>query len=175
MSAGLPSKSKVSDEARWLKAVSGAGAPSLFSLMNECRDISELRRALAIGADPRELDAAGNTTLMWAALQGLPEFVEELLPLVDPKARNEKGADALRLAVIPACPRCVAMLLRFGQVDGEERVSLDQAMEAGIGWGQKEDKVVVRNMLDAERARREALAIGAETRPGARGPRAKSL
>jgi ankyrin repeat protein len=151
---------------------------------------------------PNARNVSGETALMLAAKNGATHCVELLAPLSDPEAKNDLGYFALLLAAANGHSSCVEALLAIAPstallANDEGETPLMRAIacrdQAGVrallplsdldarnseGNGvveaaQKRGSPVMSEMVAAEIARRERLALFAAVEAGASGPGAE--
>jgi hypothetical protein len=112
------------------------GTPPLFlALMQHNRGIAEA--LIAAGADAKATDAAGFTTLMWAAYDDGADcvMIEKLLQLgVDPNAKNKQGDTALAIALRRGYTPAIQILRKAGASDTE---MIRQSVEKAVALLQK--------------------------------------
>lgn len=116
--------------------------PVFFPIINQ--NLEMLRLMVDQGADVRAVDAAGSTTLMWAAANeaAKPEIVEELLRLgVDPAATNKKGEMALSWALRRGQTPVIAALTKAG---ASQTARIRESVESALNLLQKSGAQFVR-------------------------------
>jgi hypothetical protein len=113
----------------------GGGTPIFYALMQRNRAMAEAM--IAKGADVRATDAAGDTTLMWAAYDEAADssLVEKLIALgVDPAAKNKNGETALTWALRRGYTPVVEVLKKAGVSDSQ---MIQQSVEKAVALLQK--------------------------------------
>lgn len=116
--------------------------PVFFSIINQ--NLAMLRIMVDKGADVRAVDAAGSTTLMWAAANEAanPDIVEELLKLgIDPATTNKKGETALTWALRRGQTPVAAALTRAGAT---QNARIKESVESALNLLQKSGAQFVR-------------------------------
>ena len=142
---------------------------------------SALRAALSAGADPNEVEAAGNTPLHSAAFEGWAEGVEALLragakPLASNNAGDRAwhwattmGHDAVADLLARACPGGLAAAEQQGKVIVQDHVPKVKEFFAKPCWAHHpkpyKDFIEARRRSDAA-LRAAASADGAGLLPG---------
>ena len=140
-----------------------------------------LRAALSAGADPNEVEAAGNTPLHSAAFEGWADGVEALLragarPLASNNAGDRPwhwattmGHDAVAELLARACPGGVAAAERQGEVIVQDHVPKVKEFFSKPCWAHHpkpyKDYIEARRRSDAA-MRAAASADGAGLLPG---------
>lgn len=116
--------------------------PAFLAVING--NAEALRALVAKGADVKEVDAVGNTLLMWAAASETPstEIVDELLRLgADPAAKNKMGESAMTWAMRRGSTPIVSSLTRGG---GNPDARLKESVETALSLLQKSGKEFVK-------------------------------